>query len=131
MRAAPASTPAVPTRRPAHTAAASPARRATEPSVTLYCVAESSRPVATRSSSFAGGPMTMTIERGGRRRRGGNAAADASASQRLRTNFAAARVSFTWFGVRKGLSAEQKTQAAESFGAEGQFISAAKKLLDT
>ena len=40
-------------------------------------------------------------------------------------------VGFTWLGVRKALSTEQKAQAAESFGAEGQFLSAAKKLLDT
>lgn len=44
---------------------------------------------------------------------------------------AALRVSFTWFGTRKTLTPEQKSQAAESFGAEGQFLSAGKKLLDT
>jgi hypothetical protein len=44
---------------------------------------------------------------------------------------AAARVSFTWLGVRKALSPQQKELAAEQFGAEGQFLSAAKKLLDT
>jgi hypothetical protein len=52
-------------------------------------------------------------------------------ANRPRTKFAAVRVSFTWLGVRKTLSAEQKSQAAESFGAEGQYLSAAKKLLDT
>ena len=36
-----------------------------------------------------------------------------------------------WLGVRKTLSAEQKAVAAESFGAEGEFLSAGKKLLDT
>jgi len=70
--------------------------------------------------------MTMTLERPTRR-----TASTASASQRLRANFAAARVSFTWLGVRKTLSPDQKAQAAEPFGAEGQFLSAAKKLLDT
>lgn len=69
--------------------------------------------------------MTTTADRPSRRSQ------LVSPSQRLRTSFAAARVSFTWFGVRKSLSSEQKAQAAESFGAEGQFISAAKKLLDT
>jgi hypothetical protein len=60
------------------------------------------------------------------------AAAGASApAQRLRKTMAAARVSFTWLGVRKTLSREQREQAAESFGAEGQYLSAAKKLLDT
>ncbi len=54
-----------------------------------------------------------------------------TAAGRLRTRFAAVRVSFNWLGVRKTLNAEQKNRAAESFGAEGQFLSAAKKLLDT
>jgi hypothetical protein len=44
---------------------------------------------------------------------------------------AAARLSFTWLGVRKTLTSQQKNQAAESFGAEGKFLSAGKKLLDT
>jgi len=44
---------------------------------------------------------------------------------------AATKVSFTWFGVRKTLSAAQKEQAADSFAAEAKFLSAAKKLLDT
>jgi hypothetical protein len=57
--------------------------------------------------------------------------ADTQPAQRLRMNFAAVRVSFTWLGVRKTLNAEQKSQAAESFGAEEQYLSAAKKLLDT
>jgi hypothetical protein len=55
----------------------------------------------------------------------------ASPSQRLRQDAAAVRVSFTWFGVRKTLTHEQKSQAAESFGAESDFLSARKKLLDT
>ena len=41
------------------------------------------------------------------------------------------RVSFTWLGVRKTLSPEQRAEAAESFGAAGGYLSAAKKLLDT
>ncbi len=52
-------------------------------------------------------------------------------AQRLRVTTAAVRVSFTWLGVRKTLTPEQKSQAAESFGAEGDFLSAGKKLLDT
>ena len=52
-------------------------------------------------------------------------------SARLRTTMAAVRVSFTWFGVRKSLTPAQKALAAESFGAEGEFLSAGKKLLDT
>ncbi len=78
--------------------------------------------------------MTMTVDNptssNGRASRRGTASV-ASASQRLQASFAAVRVSFTWLGVRKTLNAEQKAQAAESFGAEGQYLSAAKKLLDT
>jgi hypothetical protein len=51
--------------------------------------------------------------------------------ERLRATTAAVRVMFTWLGVRKTLSAEQKSQAAESFGAERTYLSAGKKLLDT
>lgn len=54
-----------------------------------------------------------------------------SPSQLLRTAFAAVRISFTWLGVRKSLSPDQKAQAAENFGAEGTFLSAGKKLVDT
>ena len=44
---------------------------------------------------------------------------------------AAVRVSLHWFGVRKSLTADQKAQAADTFGAASPFLSAAKKLLDT
>lgn len=54
-----------------------------------------------------------------------------SPSARLRTTMAADRLSFTWFGVRKSLTPAQKALAAESFGAEGEFLSAGKKLIDT
>ena len=54
-----------------------------------------------------------------------------SPSQRLRTTMAAVRVSLSWFGTRKTLTAEQRSQAADTFGAEGSFLSAGKKLLDT
>ena len=54
-----------------------------------------------------------------------------TAAERLRGTMAAARLSFTWLGVRKSLTSEQKNQAADSFGAEGKFLSAGKKLLDT
>lgn len=50
---------------------------------------------------------------------------------RLRTLMAAVRVCFTWFGSRKSLTPEQKTQAADTFDAEGEFLSARKKLLDS
>lgn len=57
--------------------------------------------------------------------------ASATPAQRLRALMAAVRVSFTWLGVRKTLTADQKAQAAETFGAEGQYLAAAKKLVDT
>jgi len=52
-------------------------------------------------------------------------------AQRLRATMAAARVSVHWFGVRKSLTPQQTAQAADAFGAEDRFLSAAKKLLDT
>lgn len=55
----------------------------------------------------------------------------AGAADRLRTLMAAVRVSLKWLGTRKTLSAEQRAQAADTFGAEERFLSAGKKLLDT
>jgi hypothetical protein len=53
-----------------------------------------------------------------------------SPAQRLRTIMTAIRLSFTWLGVRKTLTPQQRSQAAEQFGAEGDYLSAGKKLLD-
>lgn len=50
---------------------------------------------------------------------------------RLSEEFAAVRLHFEWFGVRKTLNSGQKSEAASSFGADGHFLSAGKKLLDT
>jgi len=69
--------------------------------------------------------MTMTLLD-----RGTNGTATTPA-QRLRQSSAAVRVSLHWLGVRKTLTPEQKNQAAEPFNAEGQYLSARKKLLDT
>ena len=52
-------------------------------------------------------------------------------AERLRRTMAAVRLNLSWWGVHKTLSTEQKAVAAESFGAEGQFLSAGKKLVDT
>ncbi len=52
-------------------------------------------------------------------------------ARELRITTAAVRVSFTWFGTRKALSTEQRTQIAEGFEAETNSISAGKKLLNT
>ena len=54
----------------------------------------------------------------------------ASAAKRIRESMSAARLSFTWLGVSKTLTRRQKDQAADSFNAEGKFLSAGKKLLD-
>lgn len=56
---------------------------------------------------------------------------DAGHESRLRDASAAVRLSFTWMGVRRTLTRQQKAIAADSFGAEGEFLSAGKKLLDT
>jgi hypothetical protein len=58
-------------------------------------------------------------------------ASTTGAAHRLRITMAAVRLSFTWFGTRKTLSAEQKAEAADTFGAEGNYLSAGKKLFDT
>jgi hypothetical protein len=54
-----------------------------------------------------------------------------SPADRLRTTMAAVRVSLKWFGTRKSLTPAQKSEAADAFGAEGTFLSAGKKLIDT
>ena len=52
------------------------------------------------------------------------------AAQQLRTTMAAVRVSLSWLGIRKSLTSDQRAQAADTFGATGDFLSAGKKLLD-
>ena len=54
-----------------------------------------------------------------------------SAADRMRATMCATRLSFVWFGTSKTLTSEQKAQAAESFDAQGAFLNAGKKLLDT
>lgn len=54
-----------------------------------------------------------------------------STPTRPRTTMAGVRLSISWLGVRKSLTADQKAQAADTFGAEGKFLSTGKKLLDT
>ena len=53
-----------------------------------------------------------------------------SPAQRLRTTMAAVRVSFHWLGLRKSLTSDQRALAADAFGAEGEYLSAGKKLLN-
>jgi hypothetical protein len=45
--------------------------------------------------------------------------------------FAPVRLRFTWFGVERSLTPEQKAQAAEPFQASARALRAAKRLLDT
>jgi hypothetical protein len=52
------------------------------------------------------------------------------AAHQLRTTMAAVRVSISWLGIRKSLTTDQRAQAADTFGANGDFLSAGKKLLD-
>ena len=68
--------------------------------------------------------MTMTLPLQSRE-------TSATPAQQLRWITAAVRVSFTWLGVRKALTPQQKGVAAEAFAAESAFLSAGKKLLDT
>ena len=58
-------------------------------------------------------------------------ASETTTVSRVRNNFIACRVKFKWFGTSKSLTSDQRTRAAESFGADGAAISAAKRLIDT
>lgn len=55
----------------------------------------------------------------------------AEPAARLRATMCASRLNFVWLGTSKSLTSEQKSLAAESFGAAGEFLSAGKKLIDT
>jgi hypothetical protein len=54
-----------------------------------------------------------------------------TAAHRLRGRMTACRVHFTWLGLRRTLTPEQKAKAAGAFQASGRYLSAGKKLLDT
>ncbi|MHC4405629.1 MAG: hypothetical protein ACYTG0_38780 [Planctomycetota bacterium] len=60
-----------------------------------------------------------------------NTESAASPGQTLCTTMAAARVAVSWFGTKKTLTPEQRARAADTFGAEDRYLSAAKRLLDT
>ena len=55
---------------------------------------------------------------------------ETSPAQRLKAITTAIRVAISWFGISRSLSPQQKAQAADAFGAEGESISASKKLID-
>ena len=52
-------------------------------------------------------------------------------AQRLRRTAAAVRVQFTWWGVHRSLTAQQKEEAGLAYDADARFLTAGKKLLDT
>src|SRR5262245_64665328 len=55
--------------------------------------------------------------------------ADAPA-QRLRRTAAAVRVHFTWWGVHRTLTAQQKEEVGDACGADARLLSAGKKIID-
>src|SRR4051794_38322409 len=52
-------------------------------------------------------------------------------AQRLRRTAAAVRVQFTWWGVHRSLTAQQKEEAGLAYHADVRLLTAGKKLLDT
>lgn len=54
-----------------------------------------------------------------------------NATETLIADFRATRVSFTSWGVKRALSDDQKSRAADAFGADAGFLSAGKKIIDT
>jgi hypothetical protein len=52
-------------------------------------------------------------------------------AQRLRRTAAAVRVHFTWFGVHRTLTAQQKEEVGLTYSADARLLTAGKKLLDT
>jgi hypothetical protein len=56
---------------------------------------------------------------------------DATPAQRLRRTAAAVRVHFTWWGVHKTLTAQQKEEVGQAYAADARFLTAGKKLVDT
>src|SRR5436309_3418982 len=51
-------------------------------------------------------------------------------AQCLRRQTAAARVHFTWWGVHKTLTAQQKEEVGDAYGADARLLSAGKKIID-
>lgn len=53
-----------------------------------------------------------------------------SPAQRLRRRAAAVRVHFTWLGVHRTLTAQQKEEVGDTYGADARLLSAGKKIID-
>jgi hypothetical protein len=54
----------------------------------------------------------------------------ASPAQRLRRTAAAVRVHFTWWGVHKTLTGQQKEEVGLAYGADSRLLTAGKRLVD-
>ena len=54
----------------------------------------------------------------------------AGPAQRLRRLAAAVRVHFTWWGVHRTLTARQKEEVGDAYGADARLLSAGKKIID-
>jgi hypothetical protein len=53
-----------------------------------------------------------------------------SPANRLRRQAAAVRVAFTWWGVHRTLTAQQKEEVCDAYGADARLMSAGKKIID-
>lgn len=53
-----------------------------------------------------------------------------SPAQRLRRTAAAVRVHFTWWGVHRTLTARQKEEVGDAYGADSRLLSAGKRIID-
>ena len=51
-------------------------------------------------------------------------------AQRLRRLAAAVRVQFTWWGIHRSLTAQQKEEVGDTCGADARFLTAGKKIID-
>lgn len=54
----------------------------------------------------------------------------ASPALRLRRTAAAVRVHFTWWGVHRTLTSQQKEEVGDAYGADARLLSAGKKIID-
>jgi hypothetical protein len=53
-----------------------------------------------------------------------------SPAQQLRRVAAAVRVHFTWWGVHRTLTAQQKEEVGDAYGADARFLTAGKKIIN-
>ena len=51
-------------------------------------------------------------------------------AHRLRRLAAAVRVQFTWWGIHRSLTAQQKEEVGDTCGADARFLTAGKKIID-